>query len=182
MTKLLLSLHVLAAILAVGPVAIAASMFPPAARRTLADGSGGETLRTLHRICRVYAALGIAVPVLGLATASSLGVLGDPWLLTAIGLTAVAAGLLVFGVLPRQEALLAAATSVGAASGGAAPGGAAPGGAASGGATISGPPSDGAASGVRATARLAMSTGLFNVLWAAVTVLMVWRPGSTTGA
>lgn len=33
MTKFLLSLHVLAAILAVGPVTVAASMFPPAARR-----------------------------------------------------------------------------------------------------------------------------------------------------
>ncbi|MER6981090.1 protease, partial [Streptomyces carpinensis] len=34
----------------------------------------------------------------------------------------------------------------------------------------------------RATVRLAMVTGLFNLLWAAVTVLMIVRPGSTTGA
>ncbi|GGW20405.1 membrane protein [Streptomyces libani subsp. rufus] len=32
------------------------------------------------------------------------------------------------------------------------------------------------------TARLAMATGLFNLLWASVTVLMIVRPGSTTGA
>ena len=38
-------------------------------------------MRTLHRICRVYAALGVVVPVFGLATATSLGVLADAWLL-----------------------------------------------------------------------------------------------------
>jgi hypothetical protein len=30
--------------------------------------------------------------------------------------------------------------------------------------------------------RLAMSTGIFNLLWAVVVVLMIVRPGSTTGA
>jgi hypothetical protein len=34
----------------------------------------------------------------------------------------------------------------------------------------------------RGPARLAMYTGLFNILWAAVTVLMIVRPGSSTGA
>ncbi|WP_142212758.1 hypothetical protein [Streptomyces sp. SLBN-118] len=29
---------------------------------------------------------------------------------------------------------------------------------------------------------LAMSTGVFNLLWATATVLMIVRPGSTTGA
>lgn len=38
MTKFLLSLHVLAAILAVGPVTVAASMFPPAAPRRARRG------------------------------------------------------------------------------------------------------------------------------------------------
>src|SRR5690606_39391427 len=33
-----------------------------------------------------------------------------------------------------------------------------------------------------ATVQLGMYTGLFNVLWATVTVLMIVRPGSTTGA
>jgi hypothetical protein len=36
--------------------------------------------------------------------------------------------------------------------------------------------------GRRVTARLAMFTGLFNLLWATVTILMIVRPGSTTGA
>jgi len=32
------------------------------------------------------------------------------------------------------------------------------------------------------TVRLAMVTGVFNLPWATVTVLMIVRPGSTTGA
>ncbi|MFJ3669450.1 hypothetical protein ACIPSE_23645 [Streptomyces sp. NPDC090106] len=151
MTKLLLSLHVLAAIVAVGPVTVAASMFPPAVRRA---GTAPDTLGTvalLHRICRVYARLGVLVPVLGLATAAAMGVLGDGWLVTSIALTAAAAGVLAAFVLPRQEELL---DELGA------------------GHTVE-----------RAgTAQLAMFTGVFNLLWATVTVLMVIRPGSTTGA
>ena len=140
MTKVLLAIHVLAAIVAVGPVTVAASMFPRAVRR----GRGRAVLLTLHRICRVYAAVGIVVPVFGLATASSLGVLGDTWLLFSIGLTAAAAGVLGLLVLPRQQRLLTDVEPT-------------------------------------APARLAMYTGVFNVLWAVVTVLMIVRPGSTTG-
>ncbi|MGW4224118.1 hypothetical protein ACWEG1_11750 [Streptomyces bauhiniae] len=148
MTKVLLSLHVLAALLAVGPVAVAASMFPATLRRAAADGEGTArtTLRTLHRVCRVYAGVGVAVPLFGLATAGSLGVLGDGWLITSIVLTAAAAALLALLILPAQDRALA---------------------------TVPGPVAPG---------RLAMLTGVFNLLWAAVTVLMIVRPGSTTGA
>lgn len=99
MTKFLLSVHVLAAIIAVGPVTVAASMFPPAVRRAAAEGGGPAaavtTVGVLHRICGVYARTGIAVPVLGLATALATGVLGDGWLITSLALTAAAAGLLI---------------------------------------------------------------------------------------
>nr|WSS61691.1 hypothetical protein OG284_10845 [Streptomyces sp. NBC_01177] len=155
MTKLFLSLHVLAVVLAIGPVTVAASMFPRTLR-TAHDGPGdGEaltTLRMLHRICRVYGVIGIAVPLFGLATASSLGVLGSPWLITSMLLTAAAAGLLVLRILPGQGAALAA---------------------------VQGP---GPGAEARNPARLAMATGVFNLLWATVTVLMIVRPGSTTGA
>ncbi|BCM67173.1 MULTISPECIES: hypothetical protein [Streptomyces] len=154
MTKFLLAVHVIAAILAIGPVAVAASMFPPAARRVLAAGTDGApadadgtgTLRLLHRICRVYAVVGVVVPVFGFATAGEMGVLGSAWLIVSIVLTALAALVLGALVLPAQSALL---------EGGAGP---------------------------ERTARLAMATGVFNLLWATVTVLMIVRPGSTTGA
>ncbi|WP_433201547.1 hypothetical protein ACQP00_30715 [Dactylosporangium sp. CS-047395] len=140
MSKVLLSIHVLAAIVAVGPVTVAASMFPAVARR-----GDGAALRLLHRICVMYAALGLAVPLFGLATAVSLGVLGDAWLLASIGLTMAAAALLGLVILPRQRRFVSGAADVAAAG------------------------------------RLGMVTGVFNLLWAVVVVLMIVRPGSTTG-
>ncbi|MFJ6723320.1 hypothetical protein ACIQPQ_00210 [Streptomyces sp. NPDC091281] len=149
MTKFLLAVHVLAAIVAVGPVTVAASMFPPAARRALAapeDVRAAEHVRLLHRICRVYAGVGIAVPVFGFLTAGAMGVLGDTWLIVSVLLTLAAAVLLIVLVLPRQEAFTEGGGSA------------------------------------EATVRLGMVTGIFNLLWATVTVLMIVRPGSTTGA
>ena len=77
MSALLLSLHVVAAIVAIGPICVAASMFPAEARRALDREDGGDAtsrLGVLARICRVYAAVGIAVPVLGLRPGSTTGV------------------------------------------------------------------------------------------------------------
>jgi uncharacterized membrane protein len=148
-TKFLLAVHVLAAIVAVGPVTVATSMFPPAARHALAapdDTRAAGTVRLLHRICRVYAAVGIAVPVFGFFTASAMGVMGEAWLIVATVLTFLAAIVLVVLVLPRQETLVEGTGSR------------------------------------ESTVRLAMFTGIFNLLWAVVTVLMIVRPGSTTGA
>ena len=141
MSKFLLSVHVLAAILAVGPVAVAASMFPAAVLK-----GDLKIAKMLHRICRVYAYAAIAVPVFGFGVAGTMHVMGDPWLLVSIGLTAVAAAVLAVLVLPRQRRLLAEESTS---------------------AKLS---------------RLAMVTGVFNLLWAAVTVLMIVRPGSSTGA
>lgn len=206
MTKFLLSVHVLAAIVAIGPVTVAASMFPAAARRALADSGTDRdvaVLRSLHRICRVYAAVGIVVPVFGLATANSLGVLGDPWLVASIALTVAAAGVLVLLVLPRQAGFLAAlpesARSVPVRAGsvsdlsdlpdlsapvraGSLPDLSAPVRAGSL-PDLSAPvrASAGPLPDRRGPARLAMYTGIFNLLWAVVTVLMIVRPGSTTG-
>ncbi|QYX79765.1 protease [Streptomyces akebiae] len=171
MTKFLLSLHVLAAIIAVGPVTVAASMFPPSARKALAEPDSERAVsavRLLHRICRVYGGVGIAVPVLGFATALSMGVLKDAWLIVSMLLTALAAMVLLALVLPRQEEILeglggtAVGTGTGAAAG-------------TGTVTVTD-------AGTAATARLAMFTGVFNLLWATVTILMIVRPGSTTGA
>ncbi|MCZ1000544.1 DUF2269 family protein [Streptomyces sp. RLB3-17] len=174
MNKFLLAVHVLAAIVAVGPVTVAASMFPPSARKALAepgDAQALSTVRVLHRICRVYATVGVAVPVFGFATAKNMGVLGDTWLIVSIALTALAAVVLAALVLPRQTALMEGMEGMeesieeGVGGGGQ--------GAAYAGASRVGP---------RDTARLAMFTGLFNLLWATVTILMIVRPGSTTGA
>lgn len=151
-SKVLLILHVLAAVIAIGPVTVAASMFPAAARRAFTEpGSGLSVLRALNRICRVYAVVGIAVPFFGLATAGSMRVFGDAWVLVSIVLTAAAAGVLALLVLPGQNAILAALDAE--------------------------PPSEPVTAG-----RVAMYTGMFNLLWAVVTVLMIVRPGSSTSS
>ncbi len=158
MAALLLSVHVVVAVVFVGAVTIAVSLFPRYARQALADGdpTALSALRLLHRVARVYAVLSLAVPVFGIATASSLGVLTDAWVLTSMALTLLAAGVLVAVVLPGQQELLAAAADA---------------------------PGDGAvrtAVGARVR-RLAMASGTFNLVWVVVVVLMVVRPGSTTG-
>jgi hypothetical protein len=232
LTKVLLSVHVIAAILAIGPIAVAASLFPRYARRPLpdSDDQGEQTAGVaafLHRICRGYAVVGIVVPVFGFATGAQLGVLTDPWLIASVVLTAIAAAVLVLAILPGQRDLLTTISAVApdgspadtshtapaeapddassaAAARDGAPGeapddassaatadtsnaalGEAPDDASSavlGGA--SGAASDGAAgrSSRSMEARLAALTGVFNILWAIVVVLMIVRPGSTTGA
>jgi hypothetical protein len=141
-TKLLLSLHVLASILLIGPIAVAASLFPRYAQQA-ADGVAAF----LHRVCKGYTAAGIAVPVFGLATGAQLGVLADPWLVASVILTTIAAAVLGLAILPGQRRMLAAGDRTAA-----------------------------------MASRLGMLAGVFNLLWAIVVVLMIVRPGSTTGA
>ncbi|MEV8397961.1 DUF2269 family protein [Streptomyces niveus] len=161
MTKLLLSIHVLASILVVGPIAVAASMFPRYARQTAGeDGHSVGATVLLHRICSGYAIVGVAVPVFGIATGAQLGVLTDAWLLTSIVLTTIAAAILALAILPGQESMIESAAAAAADGTGAGDG----------------------ADTKRAAARLAGLTGVFNLLWAVVVVLMIVRPGSTTGA
>ncbi|MGW6276279.1 DUF2269 family protein [Kribbella sp. NPDC055071] len=154
MNKFLLSVHVLAAIICIGPVTVAASMFAPIARRALAaEAPDASVLTVLHRISLVYAIAGLAVPVFGFAVAGGLGVMGDTWLIISIVLTLIAGAVLAFVVLPTQSRVLAAV---------------------------------GAAPDVRAAVlpkakALSMTTGIFALLWAVVVVLMIVRPGSTTG-
>jgi hypothetical protein len=183
--KILLSLHVLAAILAIGPVAVAASMFPRYLRLAaepagdLGESTSLTVARALHRICRVYALAGVAVPFFGLALAGPLHVFGQAWVIVSIVLTAVAAGLLGAVVLPGQRRALDLLTRDEA------PAVLVPAGRseAVAVATVAEAPAVAQnAPPVRSVAaRLAMTTGIFNLLWAAVVVLMIARPGSTTG-
>ncbi|OKJ63091.1 hypothetical protein AMK27_08825 [Streptomyces sp. CB02009] len=168
MTEFLLSVHVLVAIVTVGSITVAASMFPRIALRAFGGGGDGSsatgegrdgrsegtgTAVLLHRVCTGYAVAGVMVPVFGIATGAQLGVLTDAWLIVSLVLTVAAAALLGLAVLPGQRRLLALA--------------------------------EGAAAEEEArpvASRLSMTTGVFNVLWAVVVVLMIVRPGSTTGA
>lgn len=160
MTKFLLSVHVLVAILAVGSIAVAASMFPRYGKQAVTErGQALGIATTLHKVCRGYAIAGLAVPVFGIATGAALGVLRDAWLVVSLIMTILAAALLGLWILPYQQRVLAMGEE-----------------AAGGGAPV--PAAE--LSGV--TGRLHMLTGVFNLLWAVVVVLMIVRPGSTTSA
>jgi len=161
MTKFLLTIHVLASIILIGPVTVAASLFPRYARQALADGadkgSAEVSVRLLHRISKVYALVSLSVPVFGIATAQAMGVMGSGWLVASMALTAVAAVLLGIAVLGTQDAVVT---------------------------VLDTPDSEPAT--VKSVAaklpQLSMITGLFALSWLIVVVLMIVRPGSTTGA
>ncbi|MBN9636331.1 MAG: hypothetical protein J0H22_14275 [Actinobacteria bacterium] len=145
MQTLLLSVHVVAGILFVGPIAVATSLFP---RYAPVVGASADTERSagiarlLHRITRVYGVLALVVPIVGLALAGVQRRMSEVWIIAAIALTAVAGILLVVQIAPRQAQALAT------------PG------------------------GVAELRALGMVTGVFNLLWVVVVVLMVVHPGS----
>ncbi|MGW0948588.1 DUF2269 family protein [Streptomyces sp. NPDC002623] len=161
MAKFLLSVHVLAAILLIGPVTIAASLFPRYARQALTDGpeqqSAKGSVLLLHRICRVYAVAGVSVPAFGVGTAQVMGVMDSAWLIASMALTVVAAVLLGIAVLGTQDDVVT---------------------------QLDNPeqtPTT-AESLIARLPRLSTITGLFALAWLIVVVLMIVRPGSTTGA
>lgn len=155
MEHLLLSLHVLAGILFVGPVAVTTSIFPRFAPSTASEptapaptGPAAQTQQNtavataLFRITRTYGMLALAVPVIGLLLAAVQGRLTEVWVVVAMVLTAVAGALLSLRIAPMQREAIET-------------------------------PDNG--SRLRT---LRILTGLFNLLWAAVVVLMIVRPGA----
>ena len=165
MKAVLLSLHVVAAIVLIGPITVAASVFPRYARQA-ATGSaaatapvGGEwaVAAAMHRITRGYAVPALAVPVFGIGVGSAMGVLTQPWVLVSVGLTVVAGVLLAAGIVPGQHRVLITARQPGDL------------------------PRISAGSISDQMRRLAMLTGAFALIWVVVVVLMILRPGSTTG-
>ncbi len=148
MEALLLSLHVVAGILFVGPVAAAISLFPryaPVIEGAPQRHPGERSPRAaaiLHRISRVYGLIAVAVPLVGIALAIVQQRMGEIWIIVAMALTAVAGALLALQIVPRQREALRTP--------------------------------DGGAQ----LRRLGMLAGIFNLLWLIVVVLMIVRPGS----
>ncbi|SFB49958.1 hypothetical protein SAMN05216266_114123 [Amycolatopsis marina] len=162
MEDVLLSVHVLAAIVFVGGSAVAASLFPryapvaapvpatepaqPGASQTTSGERSLAVALALHRITRGYSVVAIIVPVVGMVLASLQGRMGEIWIIVSMVLTAAAGLLLALQIYPRQrDALMRSATE-------------------------------------RGLRTLSMYAGFYNLLWAAVVVLMIVRPGAHTGA
>lgn len=148
MEAFLLSLHVLAGILFVGPVAVVVSLFP---RYAPIEGKPSRPPRAerntaiawaLHRITRAYGTFAVIVPIIGILLASVQGRLAEAWISIAMILTAAAGALLVLQIAPRQRDALKARGSE------------------------------------KKLRQLGMLAGIFNLLWAAVVIMMIVRPGS----
>jgi hypothetical protein len=143
----LIVIHIAAAILFIGPASVASSMFPgyvPVESNTDSrHPRSSQVAVALHRISRVYGVLSLIVPAAGIALAVAFGKFTEPWLIIAMGLTAVAGVLFATRIVPAQASAL------------------------------SSPPS------LHLVGRLGALTGVFNLLWLAVLVLMILRPGDT---
>ncbi|MFD7155072.1 hypothetical protein ACFV9C_10750 [Kribbella sp. NPDC059898] len=154
MNKFFLIVHILAAILTVGPITIAASMFPPLVKKMLtAETPDAGGLQVLHRITQVYAWASLAVPLFGFALAGSMHVMGEAWLIISIVLTLAAALVLAYLVVPAQSAVLA----------------------------VAGGTREERAGVLPKAKLLSMTSGIFALLWLVVLVLMVVKPGHHAG-
>jgi len=156
MSAALLTIHLVLAIVLIGPLTAAASLFPRYAQQAVdaAEDSTGPVwvLRALHRISLGYAVAGITVPAFGISTGSAMGVLGDHWIWASIAVTALAGVLYAAAVVPVQIRIMGLLDDVG-----------------------------GVGSVPPLLLRLRVATGLFALLWVIVVILMIVRPGSSTG-
>lgn len=107
MESVLLSAHVVAGILFVGPIAVSTSLFPRYAA-VVGDRERGssDVAGALYRITRVYGALALVVPILGFILAFVQGRATEVWIIVAMALTVIAGGLLALQIAPRQREAL----------------------------------------------------------------------------
>lgn len=106
--NIVLVAHVLAAIMFLGPVTVATSLFPRYA------GLGQwQVARAFHRISRGYGMASLAVPAFGLLLAARIGYLGQLWVNLSLALFVVGFFLMVGYIVPAQARVLASESSEG---------------------------------------------------------------------
>lgn len=154
MITLFTVLHVAAAIIFIGPVVVATSMFPRAAADARVGGEEATgRASVLHRITKTYGMISAIVPLLG---AALLGFdwevhKSNYWLHTAIVLSVIAWAILLFMVIPQQRKMLG---SLGAL------------------APADADPSDVTGNFEKSKAKASAGAGIFNLLWVLVLILM----------
>ena len=156
----MLILHVVAALLLLGPVTVAVSTFHVRAREAhngndLARGS----VRTLFTITNTYGLISLIVPLLGVGLLlSNMSYLREGRFHASILLSVIAWGILFFLIVPRQKKMMAALGLSDDDDN-------APGEKRTGEATIE--------NWDKAVSQLSMFGGIFSALWVIVAVLMV---------
>lgn len=108
MTTIFIFLHVLTAILFLGPVTVATSSFHVRALEAHEGNTrSGSVAKLLHRITNTYGMLSMLVPILGVAIMFTNT---DYWSMgnfhAAIGFSVVAWALLIFLIIPRQRQMV----------------------------------------------------------------------------
>lgn len=154
MNTLFTFLHVAAAIVLLGPVVVATSMFPAEAARAKAGGEEATgRAAVLHKVSTTYGMLSALVPLLGgVVMAFDWNTYStNYWLHTAIVLSVIAWALLFFMVIPHQRKMMA---SLGALD------------------PADADPSDATGDFEKCKAKASAGAGIFNLMWVLVLVLM----------
>lgn len=98
---ILLVAHIGGAILLLGPVTVATSLFP-----RYAQTGDAAICALLQRIARGYGLLSLLVPLFGLALSGRLQITGQGWVIASLVLFIVAFVVLLSGIVPRQQRML----------------------------------------------------------------------------
>lgn len=155
MTTVLIVLHVLAAVLFIGPTTVAVSAFQGQALKAHAgDTRAAGPAALLHRITRSYGVLSVLVPLLGVAImATNWGIYGTRGnFLAAIAVAVVAWALLLVLIIPQQRKMMGALGLLAA--------------------DEYDPEEDVVPDWGRAKSRLSMFGGIFALLWVVMLALM----------
>lgn len=152
--SILLTLHIIAAVLLMGAVMYATSAFPAAALRAAEGDPGSEgTARATHRVSELYGYISLLVPLLGVTMLlSNWSAYSDQYQFHAAILLAAFAWILLLAVIvPKQKKMLGALGLL-------APG--------------EEEPEDRGANPAKLKKQLSMFSGIFNLLWVITLVLM----------
>ncbi|OFT57610.1 hypothetical protein HMPREF3151_06870 [Corynebacterium sp. HMSC05H05] len=154
MTTFLIFLHVVAAILLLGPVVVSTSMFP---RQVAESRAGGEEATgrasVLYRITKTYGMLSLLVPLLGGAVLASdwETYKANYWFHTAIVLSVIAWAILLGMVIPQQRKMMGTLGALPAADA---------------------DPADVTNNFEKSKAKATAGAGIFNLLWMLTLILM----------
>ena len=154
MTTFLIFLHVVAAILLLGPVVVSTSMFP---RQVAESRAGGEEATgrasVLYRITKTYGMLSLLVPRLGGAVLASdwETYKANYWFHTAIVLSVIAWAILLGMVIPQQRKMMGTLGALPAADA---------------------DPADQTTNFEKSKAKATAGAGIFNLLWMLTLILM----------
>ena len=154
MTTFLIFLHVVAAILLLGPVVVSTSMFP---RQVAESRAGGEEATgrasVLYRITKTYGMLSLLVPLLGGAVLAFdwETYKSNYWFHTAIVLSVIAWAILLAMVIPQQRKMMGTLGALPAADA---------------------DPADATNNFEKSKAKATAGAGIFNLLWMLTLILM----------